>query len=126
MFESCIYAILPHLICACKSTVEEKVVQKNVNDDKSLNRRLNDIMSKHASDHTVRSICIAVGIIFACVIIYFICKHLVKKCKRNLLMGLQDASDRRIVTYARRFSQAGAIRATVNQERGHEDNIIPK
>ena len=41
-------------------------------------------------------------------------------------MGLQDASDRRIVTYARRFSQAGAIRAAVNQERGHEDNVIPK
>ena len=41
-------------------------------------------------------------------------------------MGLQDASDRRIVTYARRFSQVGAIRATANHERGHEDNIIPK
>ena len=126
MFESCIYIVLPHLICACKFTVAEKVVQENVNDDKSLNKHIDDIMSKHATDHTIRSICIAVGIILAFAIIFYICKHLGKKCKRNLLVGLQDASERRVVTYARRFSQAGSVRAAINRYEEREDSVIPK
>ena len=118
MLEVWIYMWIPHMVHACKSTVTEKIIQENANDDKSLNKNLDDIMSKHTTDHTIRSVCIAIGIIVGFVVIYYIYKYVVKKCKRNLIAGLQDTSERRIVSYARRLSQAAINR--------HEDNIIPK
>lgn len=128
MLESCIYVILPHLICACKSTVEEKVVQENVNVDKSLNRQLNDAMTKHATDSSIRTIFIAVGIIIAFALLFYTCKHLGIKCKRSLMNGFENVPERRVVRYARRLSQIGTVRAAINryEEREREDNVIPK
>ena len=85
MFESCIYVVLPLLICACKSTVEEKVIQENVNVDKSLNRQLNDAMTKHATNSNIRTVFITVGIIIAFALLFYTCKHLGIKCKKSLM-----------------------------------------